>query len=311
MTQTASTDEHVVEDDVMRRVRRATLDVPGTKKTIADFLVREGSGVANLSMAEVADLTFTSKPTLVRFAKAMGFAGWRDFRMAFVTATRSSEESLVSPVDVDPNHPFGPDDDLGAIVQNVLALEQQALRNVASHITDEILQEAAQRVLRAHCTVFLGEEPNVFFGKLFAYKLSHIGVGCHIPAREQCSMIARGLGPKDCAIIASYSGNGEHREPASFVTQLNEAGVPIVAITNSGSNWLKEHCDCVIAFEPREHYYGKISGYFSEQCVHFALDLLFSAIFVAHYEQNEIRKLRALIAYERAHQQTLVDVLPY
>lgn len=300
-------DQH---NDLMDRIAAFTFELPGSRKSIAEFLVREGSGIKNLSMAEVAELTFTSKPSLVRFAKAMGFDGWRDFRLAFVTSVREQEATLVTGAHVDPNYPFDEHDDTLAVVHNVSLLEQRAISEVALQMDEEVLNEAARRVVNAHQLVFLGAAPNSYFGELFAYKLSQIGVTCHVPEESEWPIVARGLCSRDCAIISSYSGVGKQRPPASYVELFNENRVPVVAITNSGSNWLREHCDCVLAFKPREHYYSKISGYYSEQCVHFMLDALFSACFAANYEQNEVARLRVLIAYERQLHQHVDDILP-
>lgn len=299
----------MVDDGFLARVRGATLELPGSRKSIADFLLREGSGVASLSMAEVADLTFTSKPSLVRFAKAMGFSGWRDFRLAYVTAVRESEEALSVSEDVDPNHPFDSGDSLEEAIQGVLALERQALLEAQAHLDMEALSEASRRACDAGEFVFFGAEPNSYFGGLFSYKLEQIGVTCRVPGRDDWGRIARRLGPDDCAIVASYSGNGPQREPVSFVSTLNKAGVPLIGITNAGNNWLREHCDCVLSFMPREHYYSKISGYYSEQCIHFVLDALYSAIFLANYDQNEVMKLRMVISFERAHHCRIDDIL--
>ena len=297
-------------NELMERVRDATLEMPGSRKSIAEFLMREGGGVANLSMAEVAELTFCSKPSLVRFAKAMGFAGWRTFRYAFVLATRESEAFHTGVSSIDLNHPFGPEDALSSVVNNVSLLEQRAVGEAAAQTDEATLREAAHRVLDARRCVFLGAEPNNFFGELFAYKLRQIGLDCQVPTEDEWAAAVRGLGPDDCAILASYSGVGEHRPPVSFASTLNGLRVPLVAITNSGSNWLREQSDCVLSFEPRERYYSKISGYYSEQCVRFMLDALFSACFAADYERNEMARLRMLIAYERKLHQKVDDVLP-
>jgi DNA-binding MurR/RpiR family transcriptional regulator len=299
------------ETELLTHVRQATLELPGSRKSVADFLLREGSGVANLSMAEVADLTFTSKPSLVRFAKAMGYSGWRDFRMAFVTAIKENEEGASSVRRIDPNHPFGPDDVLSEVVSNVSALERQALIDAMDRVNVHTLATAASRVIAAKRLTFFGEEPNCFYGELFAYKLKQIGMVCDVPKREEWSAVAQSLGSQDCAIVVSYSGNGPQRKPVSLVSVFGEARVPVVTITNSGSNWLREQSDCVLAFEPCEHYYSKISGYYSEQSVAFMLDALYSAVFSANYDKNEVIKLRTLIAYERAQNQRIIDVLPY
>ena len=298
-------------DELLSRVEATTLDLPGSRKSIADFLVQEGSGVENLSMAEVAELTFTSKPSLVRFSKAMGFSGWRDFRLEFVKAMRRRESQRQETAEVDPNYPFTAEDDLPSVVANVCSLEQQAISEMASQLDEEVLCEAARRVVTARRLVFFGAAPNSCFGELFAYKLYPLEVTCEVPVEDEWSEVAQGLGPEDCAIVASYSGEGPQRKPVSLVSKFNEDRVPVVAITNSGSNWLREHCDCVLAFRPREHIFSKISGYYSEQCVRFALDALFSACFSLDYDRNEMARLRMLIEYERTLQHKAVDVLPY
>ncbi|MDO4805761.1 MAG: MurR/RpiR family transcriptional regulator [Coriobacteriales bacterium] len=296
---------------LLERVQQATLEPPGSRKSVADLLMREGSGLANLTMAEVADLTFTSKPSLVRFAKAMGYSGWRDFRLAFVTAMRQREERRNSDQCVDPNHPFGPDDSLDDVVRSVSLLEQQAIAEAQAQVDEFTLSVAASRVLQARKLVFLGDEPNCFYGELFAYKLDQIGIACSVPPRDEWRATVEDLCEQDCAIIVSYSGNGMQRDPVRLLSVLKSANVAVVAITNSGANWLHEQCDCVLGFRPREHYYSKISGYYSEQCISFMLDALFSAVFLTNYDRNEMAKLRTIIAYERLHNQRVVDVLPY
>ena len=298
-------------DELLALVEATTLDLPGSRKSIADFLVQEGSGVENLSMAEVAELTFTSKPSLVRFSKAMGFSGWRDFRLEFVKAMRRRESQRHETSEVDPNYPFSADDDLPSVVTNVCSLERQAILEMASQLDEETLCEAARRVTAARCLVFFGAAPNSYFGELLAYKLSQLGTTCHVPTEDEWSMVARGMGPEDCAIVVSYSGEGPQRKPVSLVSKFNEDQVPVVAITNSGRNWLREHCDCVLSFRPREHIFSKISGYYSEQCVRFALDALYSACFSLDYDRNEMARLRMIIEYERTLQHRVVDVLPY
>lgn len=298
-------------DELLALVEATTLDLPGSRKAIADFLVQEGSGVENLSMAEVAELTFTSKPSLVRFSKAMGFSGWRDFRLEFVKAMRRRESQRHETSEVDPNYPFSAEDDLPSVVTNVCSLERQAILEMASQLDEETLREAARRVTAARCLVFFGAAPNSYFGELLAYKLSQLGTTCHVPTEDEWSMVARGMGPEDCAIVVSYSGEGPQRKPVSLVSKFNEDQVPVVAITNSGRNWLREHCDCVLSFRPREHIFSKISGYYSEQCVRFALDALYSACFSLDYDRNEMARLRMIIEYERTLQHRVVDVLPY
>jgi DNA-binding MurR/RpiR family transcriptional regulator len=56
-------------------VRRLADSPVGSRRSIAQLLLSEGSGITSLSMGEVARLSYTSKPSLVRFAQTLGFAG--------------------------------------------------------------------------------------------------------------------------------------------------------------------------------------------------------------------------------------------
>lgn len=297
-------------DDLMERVRALTLEPPGSRRAIAVFLEREGSAIARLTMAEVADLAYTSKPSLVRFAQELGFDGWRSFRLAFVqeAIARERHASDASPVDV--NHPFTADDGLDQAISQVSLLERQAIEEALGALDTGALAEAARRVLAARTLVFFGAPPNCFFGELFAYKLSQIGRMCVVPSEDRWRGVALGLMPDDCAIVSSYSGEGERRLPGGLMVPLREAGVPVVAITNSSSNWVLDHADCALTFAPREHYYSKVSGYYSEICIHAILDALYSACFAADYERNARTKLRIVVEYERQRTHHLKDILP-
>jgi ATP-dependent protease HslVU peptidase subunit len=83
------------EDQAVAFTREASLGMPGSIKQVADFLLAEGTGIEQLSMAQIATRAYTSKPTLVRFAKQAGYAGWKDYRHDFLVAMRRLEAMLI------------------------------------------------------------------------------------------------------------------------------------------------------------------------------------------------------------------------
>lgn len=46
-------------------------------------------------MKEIAEQTFTSKPTLVRFVKKLAFLGWKEFREAFLDEISKKDMSIL------------------------------------------------------------------------------------------------------------------------------------------------------------------------------------------------------------------------
>ena len=291
-------------ESLLRRVRALTRGHVESRRSIAQLLLSEGSGLARLSMSEVAQLSYTSKPSLVRFAQALDYNGWLDFQDAFVRDALLAE-GKESEDGVDPNFPFEADTQLA---KRVLALKGSALEQVLLTVDHGALQEAANRIVSARQVVYFAVEQNRFFGENFSYRLHQLGIECLVPPLDECMLVARGMGPDTCAVIVSYSGLGEHRPPSLYLPTLQQNGVPCVAVTNSGDNWLRHNCDCVLAFPPEERLYSKISGYYSEEATTFVLDLLFSLCFQANYEKNVRHKLDAVVNNERVMQAS--DVIP-
>ena len=294
-------------ESLLRRVRALTRGHVESRRSIAQLLLSEGSGLARLSMSEVAQLSYTSKPSLVRFAQALDYNGWLDFQDAFVRDALLAE-GKESEDGVDPNFPFEADTPSGQLAKRVLALKGSALEQVLLTVDHGALQEAANRIVSARQVVYFAVEQNRFFGENFSYRLHQLGIECLVPPLDECMLVARGMGPDTCAVIVSYSGLGEHRPPSLYLPTLQQNGVPCVAVTNSGDNWLRHNCDCVLAFPPEERLYSKISGYYSEEATTFVLDLLFSLCFQANYEKNVRHKLDAVVNNERVMQAS--NVIP-
>lgn len=295
------------QSDLLGRVRQLAQGQAGSRQSIAQLLLSEGSGLARLTMAEVAQLSYTSKPTLVRFAQALGFSGWVDFQEAYVRKARLAEDAADATY-TDVNFPFDAKTPYGTLAKQVLALEGHALEQAMLTVDHAALREAARRVVNATQVVCFAVAQNRFYCENLAYRLGQIGIDCLVPSGSEGRLVARGMGPEHCAILVSYSGQGEQRPPSQFLGPLREQGVPCVAITNSGDNWLRHHCDCVLAFPPEERLYSKIAGFYSETATSYLLDLLFSLCFQANYERNVQLKLDAVVGYERMMHST--DVLP-
>ena len=71
--------------------------------SIGTFLLKEQENVEDYTMCQIADMTYTSQASLVRFAKKLGYRGWTDFIKAFVKETKYFESRMT---DVDFNYPF-------------------------------------------------------------------------------------------------------------------------------------------------------------------------------------------------------------
>lgn len=82
---------------------------------IIQFILNRGMDIKNMTTKEIAEATFTSPSLLVRIAKKMGYAGWNQFKKAFLEEL----EYMYASQDIDASIPFLISDDISVISNNI------------------------------------------------------------------------------------------------------------------------------------------------------------------------------------------------
>lgn len=268
--------------------------------------MREKSHLYRYSIQEIADATYTSKAALVRFAKELGFSGWRAFLKAFVEEQKYQESHYT---DIDPNFPFTAQSSRQDIINQICSLQVESVLDTAD-LLDHAPLEAAAALLKCSRRVGLFDiSPNNLLGELFARKMLSIGRVIDVPARGTFGLLASALEKTDCAIIISYSGNSGVKETGAILPILQKAEVPIIAITSAGENLLRSAAQYTFSISSRERLYSKISTFATENSILYILNVLFSCYFAQDYETNLNRKLNTSRLLEQERRTTSPDLL--
>ena len=263
---------------------------------IGQYVLEQRDRLKDASIDQVAAACHTSKPTVVRFAKALGFQGWREFHREFLQAVAYDDAHLD---DVDINYPFQKGDGIPVITRNLAHVQQQAVEETMRLLDDEILQRAAQRILKARRTVIFTISPNTYLAEIFRRKLMMIGIYVHVAQSEEMGINALRLGEQDCAVMISYSGNRKESEPMRYLPILERKKVPLIGITSAGDNSIRQVSDCVLTMASREHLYAKISSFATEASLMYLLNALYSAVFEHDYDRHLNYKLHESRLLER------------
>ncbi|MBT9777351.1 SIS domain-containing protein [Clostridium sp. MCC353] len=290
---------------LFQRIEETFMLYDDSKKKVAEFILQKRSKLTHYSMQEIAEATYTSKPTLVRFAQALGYAGWKEFMKAFVEEAYYQESHFS---DIDPNYPFSISDSTKDIITKISDLQVESILDTADLLDTAALEQAAERILNAaHVTLF-GISPNNLLGELFRRKMESIGRLVYISAVDESGMLSSSLTADDCAVMISYSGNNENREPMRFIKKLQENQVPMIGITSGGNNYIRENIDCILTISSRERLFSKISGFSTEASILSILNILFSCCFVKNYERNLEYKIKNSKNFEFRRRASLVDM---
>ena len=257
--------------------------------TIGKFLLKEKSKIENYSMQEIADYTFSSRPTLVRFAKKLGYSGWRDFLKAFLKEVKYLEPNIL---EVDFNVPFKKSDTTSSIIKKISKVKIDANLDTIELLDEGQLNDAVRILKNSNRIVMLGISINIIMAQLFQHKMLRIGRSVELINQVDQAFMSYSLTKGDCVIVISYSANNIERLPISLLKSLKEHEVSIIGITSMGDNFIRAYSDATLTISSRENMYSKISSYATEESILLILDILYSSYFSLEYDKNMEYKLQ-------------------
>ena len=103
-------------------------DFTKVEKSIADYLMKNGFDVKNMSIQTLAHETFTSPSTITRFCKKLGLDGYKKFQILFY----SEYEVYASQGAVDANYPFSGSDSFEQIARKLAKLNHDTINKAMS-----------------------------------------------------------------------------------------------------------------------------------------------------------------------------------
>lgn len=273
---------------LFQRIEETMMKYSDARHAVGEFIIREQDNIYNYTIGEIAERTYTSKATVVRFAKAMGYDGWKEFMKDYIAEVRYQKAHENA---IDYNFPFQEGAKTQTILSSLQDLQVETIRETRDLIQEDIMELAVRRLLRGKNIVLFARSPNHYLAGLFARKLCSIGRLARVAAGGETGLIAASLGPEDCAVIISYSGNNPTKEPLDKIKILKKNHVPLIGITSGGENYIREQIDCVFTMASRERLYTKISNYSTEESLGFILNSLFSCVFAKNYRENKNFKI--------------------
>ena len=256
---------------------------------VGEFVLHEQSNLHKYTINQIAEYSYTSMATVVRFAKTLGFDGWKEFMKAFISEMKYLEQHKA---DADVNYPFDAKSSVNEIIDSIKKVQIESIQDSADLLDVEMLEKAVHYLIKAKHIIIFGLSPNIFIGELFRRKMITIKKQVDIAKLGEMGIISNTLTEDDCAIMISYSGNNEHAEPMCYIPTLLENKVSVIGITSGGDNYMRKELDCVLTMSSKERLYTKISTFATEESLQYIFNVLFSCYFAKHYQDNNLYKLQ-------------------
>lgn len=217
------------------RMRLPSL-TPLEGKVAADILGRRDIS-PDMSLREVAEGSGVSEAMVVKVAKKLGFAGFREFRAGLIEYYGSESASLHSEISAE--------DTAGEVVQKVFRTAMQALEETFAILDLEAFERAADYLHRARQRDFYGLGGSAQIARDVSHKFLRIGIRTSVfDDAHMMMMSAALLTPDDVAVAYSHSGNTRAVIEALELARRN--GARTIAVTNYADSPLARLADVVL-----------------------------------------------------------------
>jgi RpiR family transcriptional regulator, repressor of rpiB and als operon len=218
------------------RIRMLLPELTPSESRLAELMLRSAPDDP-LPLKQVAADADISEAMVVKAAKRLGFAGFRELRSAL-----SAYKQLPN---VDLHEDLGQHDSAEVIVQKVFRTAIQALEETLSILDMDGFRRAADLIHNAANRDFYGLGGSAQIARDVAHKFLRIGVRASVvDDTHMMAMSASLLKAGDLVIAFSHSGRTTGVLEAVQIARSNGAGV--IAITNYESSPLAELSDVVL-----------------------------------------------------------------
>lgn len=252
-----------------------------SESIIIDYILKKGKDIKNMTIAQIANETYTSSPLFIRIAKKLGFDGWNEFKEAYLKEL----DYLYLNQEVDANIPFVVNDDIMNIAYNLCVLERETIQDTYSLISHDDLQKAIRLLHNCKYIDVYSRSVHMHIVRSFQERMyilhRHVQL-CSLSDELDSTYLMSDQ--NHCAIIISYSGHAPHIK--HLIETLRKKQTSIIAITNLEDNELSLLADVTLRMSSRELIYTKIADFASSLSLKYILDILYSCIFSIHYQQN-------------------------
>jgi RpiR family carbohydrate utilization transcriptional regulator len=199
-------------------------DLAASEAKVVKLVLSDPLFVGTSTAAQVAARAGVSAPSVVRAARAIGFAGFTELKLEIARARGTTEF-------------FAPTADLTDSATSAEVLEasirtgHDALIALSGAMTIAALDEAVGALKHARQVVVVGAGTSAAVAADAVFRLRAIGMTTFtIPDHESAMIAARLLGPHD--VVIAISSTGRTSSTLSVADAGCSAGAKLVAITN-------------------------------------------------------------------------------
>lgn len=248
-----------------------------SEKKAADYLLSYQGDGRELTLELFADGAGVSQPTVLRFIRALGYQGFKDFRYELVREEDRTEKGYFLY-----GSSISKDDKIAELPAKLIGTAVGQLKDTLKNLSADNLEKAVRAITGArNIAVYYVENSSCTASDLVT-KLTYLGFSCCSYSDYYLQNVSAGnLTKEDVAIGISYSGCSISTVDAMRIAK--KAGARTIAITNFENTLLEKYADIVLITSGQHFIYG--DAIFSRVSQLAVVDMIYTGILLSDYEK--------------------------
>ncbi|MFT3953504.1 MAG: MurR/RpiR family transcriptional regulator [Piscinibacter sp.] len=215
---------------MLDRVKASMPALPPAEQRVAKLLLADPRAFASLPVAELAERSHVSKPTVVRFCRSVGYDGLADFKRKLAGSVNEGVPFVHRAVDEDDKT----SDIVVKVIDNAVSALLKYRNDAASHAFERAIVALTEAGKTGKRIEFYGVGNSGIVAQDAQHKFFRLGVHATAVSDGHVQvMSATMLEPGDCAVIISNSGRS--RDLLDVAEIARRKGATTIVISASGS----------------------------------------------------------------------------
>ena len=264
-----------------------TKNLTNNEKQIVTFILDNPNAFLNMSSDQICKECFVSTTTLYRLCQKLNLSGLSDLK---VKMSGSINSYLKENKDFDFDFPVKQNQSHYEILTKILEDYDQTLLSTFNLFNLEQLRLSVNAMKKAKQIDVYTSAGNIYFAENFKFQMQEIGITINVPKVEYNQRLVASCSDENhLAIVISFGGRGLLVN--KIIKTLKNNKTPILLISSTEDNPIKEYVDYQLYLCSNENHYNKISSFSTRLSLLYILDILFACYFKTDYDNNLEKKL--------------------
>ena len=229
--------------EALARLRVVKDSLRPAERRIADLILQDPRSITTMAITDLARIGQCSETTVIRMAKALGYRGYGELKMAIATQLPHPKTNLYE--DLQPGDSL--QDIAGVFIHSCI----QSFSDTLNLLNIDDLEKAVESIKTSSKVACFGSGASGYVAEDAQQKFLRINVNAwaFVDPHQQISF-ANGLGPSDSVLGISFSGFT--RDVLESVAVAKGNGAKIIAIVGNPRSALAELADVALTIVSNE-----------------------------------------------------------